>query len=78
LPSIIGQQWPMFGMSDFILYTIFSRKTKIVTSFFIFFCRELKKSVHTLSFKQPLLEFRLDPTMAEAGDEQKLLILRRD
>lgn len=65
----------MFGMSDFILYIIFSGKTKIVTSFF---CRELKKSVHPLSFKQPLLEFRLDPTMAEAGDEQKLLVLRRD
>ena len=35
--SVFGLWWPMFGLSDFILYTIFSGKTENVTSFFYFF-----------------------------------------
>ena len=64
----------MFGMSYFILYTIFSRKTKLLHHLFIFL-REPKKCVYLLSFEQPLLEFRLNPTMTKAWNEQKFLVL---
>ena len=64
----------MFGMSDFILYIIFSRKTKLLHVFLVFY-RESKKRVHLLSFEQPLLKFRLDPTVTKARNKQKLLVL---